>query len=307
MIDIRGLLEAAGVQLTKDTTNELWGLCPMHEERTGRPDQHPSWSINKNTAKHHCFSCGYSGDLTSVLVDLTGAAPADLEMTLHQESIKRSFAETRLHPEEVLEESKPLLTEWGLINHMDDVPDRMLASRHLLRWAIDHYRVRWYRDTKQWVMPIWDPYSTLLGAQYRQKGSVFTLPVGMPKSVTLFGYQQARPFDYCALTESPLDAVRLWQIGVPAVSSLGAWVSSEQVRLLARNFSVVYDALDNDKTGREGAEILSQGLRKQGCAVVPWDYTGLVDNDGVSCKDVGDVPHDDLLSASWDRTRRMGL
>jgi len=142
-----------------------------------------------------------------------------------------------------------------------------------------------------------------MGAQYRQKGAVYTLPEGMEKRHTLFGYHQARPFDYCAVVESPLDAVRLFQVGVPAVSSLGAWVSAEQVRLLARNFSTVYAALDNDKAGAQGVEILTAGLRKHGCAVVPWDYTGLVDAEGNPAKDVGDVASDAALVASWDRTR----
>jgi DNA primase len=88
---------------------------------------------------------------------------------------------------------------------------------------------------------------------------------------------------------------------------LGAWVSQEQVSLLARNFSIVYTALDADKAGREGTEILTAGLRKHGCAAVAWDYTGLVDEDGEPCKDVGDVPHDELLLTAWDRTRRWGL
>jgi DNA primase len=129
----------------------------------------------------------------------------------------------------------------------------------------------------------------------------------MEKRHTVFGYHVARPFDYAAVVESPLDAVRLFQIGVPAVSLLGAWVSQEQVSLLARNFSAVYMALDNDKAGHEGTEILQAGLRKHGCAAVPWDYTGLVDDSGEPCKDVGDVPHDDMLLSAWDRTRRMGL
>jgi hypothetical protein len=307
MIDIRALVEGAGVQLTRDTKSELWGLCPQHEQRTGKPDIHPSWSINKATAKHHCFSCGYAGDLTSLLVDLTGAAPADLEMTINEENFLRTLADTRLSPKQVLDDITPILTEWSLVNILGDVPDRLLASRMLQREAVDTYRVRWDGDTKQWVLPLWDTRGELLGAQYRQKGAVYTLPTGMEKRHTVFGYSVARPFDFCAVVESPLDAPRLWQVGVPAVALLGAWVSAEQVSLLARNFSAVYMALDNDKAGHEGTEILQAGLRKHGCAAVPWDYSGLVDDAGEPCKDVGDVPHDDMLSASWDRTRRMGL
>jgi hypothetical protein len=129
----------------------------------------------------------------------------------------------------------------------------------------------------------------------------------MEKSVTLFGFHQCRDSDYCAIVESPLDAVRLFGIGVPAVSSLGAWVSKEQVTLLARNFTSVYLAMDDDKTGHKSVEIVAPMLRRAGTVPIPWDYEGLYDDEGVPAKDPGDVASDAMLIASWERTSRMGL
>jgi hypothetical protein len=60
---------------------------------------------------------------------------------------------------------------------MKAVPDRMLNLRWLKRPAIDEYRVRWDGDTRQWVLH-WSTHGDLVGAQYRQRGSVFTLPRG---------------------------------------------------------------------------------------------------------------------------------
>lgn len=310
MIDLRGLLAGAGVEITKETPKELWARCPMHFERTGRPDVHPSWSINKHTMQHHCFSCGYDGSLTGVLVDLTGSAPVDLEMEINEQSFHRTMAELYQDPKELLDDVIPQITEWTLMNVLGDVPDRMLNLRWLQRWAIDAYQVRWDRDTKQTVMPVRSPRGEILGAQYRQKGSVYTLPEGMSKSTTLFGYHQAIQSNYCAVVESPLDACRLYQIGVPAVSTLGAFASADQARLLARNFDHVFLALDNpaiDKAGAQGAEILTAQLRHYGIPAIMWDYTGLEDAEGRVAKDVGDVPDDQALIDAWDRTRRFGL
>jgi len=279
----------------------------MHKERTGKADTHPSWSINKTTLEHHCFSCFYGGSLTGMLVDVTGSAPVDLEQTIQQESFLRTMAEVRQRPDEVLDDVLPVLTEWTLMNVLRDVPDRLLNSRWLMRSAIDTYQVRWDGDTKQWVMPVRAAAGDLLGAQYRQKGAVFTLPEGMSKSRVLFGYHQAIPFSYCAVTESPLDAVRLYQLGIPAVSPLGAYASADQARLLARNFDRVYLALDNDTAGHQGAEILTALLRRHGIPAIMWDYTGLTDDEGRPAKDPGDCPSDDALVDAWDRTRRFGL
>jgi DNA primase len=110
--------------------------------------------------------------------------------------------------------------------------------------------------------------------------------------------------------ESPLDAVRLFGLGIPAIASLGAWVSAEQVALMARCFAAVYVALDNpaiDKAGRDGAEQVTTMLRRRRCAAIPWRYEGLVDEDGNPAKDPGDVASDDALLEAWASTQRWGL
>jgi len=303
MIDIRDMLDAAGIQGLRETHKEIVGRCPGHVQRTGKEDHRPSWSVNKTTYLHFCFSCGYKGTLTQLLVDLTGVAPVDLVDELRKQSFLSRIA-AREEPEATLE---PVISEWALTNLLADVPRRLLELRWLARSAVDRYQVRWNADTRQWILPIRNPRGDLLGAQYRQQGSVLTLPAGMQKSSTLFGYDVVQEHDWAVLVESPLDAVRLFGLGIPAFATLGAWVSREQVTLMARCFSYVILALDNDKAGNEAAAIVKPMLKKQGCASIPWRYDDLVDADGDPAKDVGDVPSDDALLDAFDRTRRFGL
>jgi DNA primase len=303
MIDIRDMLDAAGVQGMRETGKEIVGRCPRHLERTGHEDKRPSWSVNKSTYLHFCFSCGYKGTLTQLLVDLTGAAPVDLTDELRKQSFLSRIA-VREAPEETV---LPVISEWALTNLLADVPRRLLELRRLAREAIDRYQVRWNPDTRQWVLPIRSPRGELMGAQYKQAGSVLTLPAGMAKSSTVFGYDVVKDHDYAVLVESPLDAVRLFGLGIPAFATLGAWVSREQVQLMARCFSYVILALDDDKAGIEATTIVKPMLKKQGCASIQWRYDGLVDADGNPAKDVGDVADDDALLAAFARTTRFGL
>jgi hypothetical protein len=303
-LDLLSILTQAGIQGLRDGRTEISAPCPSPTHN----DAHPSWSINKVTYLHNCFACPYQGTLTSLLVDLTGSAPADLEMTLKTQGFLRQMRGVRQQPDEVLEPVLPYLTDWSLMNVLADVPQSLLDGRRLCRTAIDAYQVRWNPDSRVWVLPLRRPADgTLLGAQLRRVGMVLTQPTGLSKSVTLFGYNVVEPCDTCMLVESPLDAVRAFGLGIPAVASLGAWVSAQQIALMARCFAAVYVALDDDRAGRDGAEIVTQGLQRRGCAAIPFRYDGLTDEDGHKAKDIGDVADDGALVEAWHNTQRMGF
>lgn len=296
MIDLVGILSEAGVRNLKESEKEISGSCPMHVQRLGRADRHASWSMNRYTYLHNCFSCGYKGTLTGLLLDLTGTAPENIEAELS----RMSFLQKMTTTSPTATEPEPLLTDWSLRNLMVDVPDNLLRMRNLRRNAIDAYEVRWDTKKKCWVLPIRSIDGTLIGAQYRQRGSVLTLPRNVPKSLTLFGITVVSS-NTVALVESPLDAVRLFGLGIPAVSSLGAWVSNEQCRILARNFSLIIVALDNDPTGREASESTIRAINKLGSVAVPFDYDGIME------KDVGDVESDKVLIDAWKRSLCLGI
>lgn len=300
-IDLTSILTNAGVEHVHTRGDEVFGLCPSPDH----DDHKPSWSMNSNSFAHFCFSCGYSGNLQSLLRELTGEVPEDLnEQLLTQSFISRTL---EAREKEEVPDNLPIVTEWALTNLLKRVPRKLRELRNLTPEALDHYEVKWDKETRQWVLPLRDQWGTLLGAQYRQKGSVLTLPVGLKKSQLIFGLAQVREYDTAALVESPLDAVRLWQVGVPAFSTLGAFVSREQMTIMARLFTCVIVALDDDEAGKQAQESLLPGLRRRGCSPVLWDYTGLKDEDGRRVKDVGDVAHDDDLIAAYHRTIQRGF
>ena len=303
-VDLMTILSQAGVNDLHEGRKEIKAQCP----NPSHDDHKPSWSINKLTCLHHCFACGYGGTLTALLVELTGVAPPDLEQTLKQQGFLRQMEGVRHQPDETLEPVLPYLTDWSLMNVLVDVPQKLLDFRRLLRQAVDAYQVRWNPDSRVWVLPLRDPYTgSLMGAQLRRVNSVLTQPAGLPKSTTLFGYSQVESYDTCMLVESPLDAVRAFGLGIPCLASLGAWPSTAQVTLMARCFAAVYVALDDDQAGHDGAEFVTAGLRKRGCAAIPFRYDGLKDEDGNKVKDIGDVADDGALVEAWQKTQTMGF
>jgi hypothetical protein len=274
------------------------GLCPAHLSRLGREDSRPSFGFNSLLGRGYCFSCQWRPDLIELVKVLTGHPPEHDVMTHIQEA-------AILHK---LSEEKRKLTqdfsinEWTLGYRFQAVPDRLLTQRLLKRRAVIDMGVRWDPELGCWVMPVRTPQGELLGWQQRQKGAVRTYPAGMSKSITLFAHHLIAPdFDTVVLVESPLDAVRLWQCNIPAVSSMGAGVSNIQVDLLARHYSIVVLALDNDPAGIAATDRLEFMLRKRKTACTTWRY-----DSGGGAKDVGDYRHDDDIITDFRTTYRLG-
>lgn len=294
-LDVESVLHSLGIEVIREYGDEVLGKCPLHLQRTGKEDRHPSWSINVKTYVHHCFSCGYSGTLSSLYRDLTGEVPEDLEWELSKKSL---LASIEVKKEQTFE--GPKVNEW-VLNNYTDVPSRLLARRNVSRESIDRFEVKWDSESKAWVIPIRGKTGELMGFQFRQKGTVINHPPGMEKSKTLFGFHLFANESRITVVESPLDAVRLNDVGVPAVSSFGASVSLDQVELLARNFRYVVAAMDNDEPGRRANGFLRKSLVHRGCVVFDFDYVGL------EAKDPGDVEDNAVLRDAWDRSVSLNM
>jgi DNA primase len=224
---------------------------------------------------------------------MVGDVPDDLEWELSKRSVILSVGKQESEVEAAAE--GPSIDEWTLSRY-GDISDRLLERRHLLRSSVDAFGVRWDPVAKTWVIPIRSPEGDLMGFQFRQKGTVINHPTGMEKSTTLFGLHLFKERSIITVVESPLDAVRLMNVSVAAVSTFGAGISDEQITLLARNFRTVVVAMDNDGPGQRATEYMQSVLRRRGCIVMPFDYSGL------SVKDPGDIECDASLRDAWTRS-----
>ena len=54
------------VQLTKRSGNNLFGLCPFHNEKT------PSFSVSVDKQIYHCFGCGKGGGVINFIMEIEG-------------------------------------------------------------------------------------------------------------------------------------------------------------------------------------------------------------------------------------------
>jgi DNA primase len=100
------------------------------------------------------------------------------------------------------------------------------------------------------TVPVHSPDGMPLGFVGRSiEGKEFKNTPGLPKSKVLFNLHRVKSSDKVYIVESSFDAIRLDQVGFPAVATLGANVSNTQTELLQKYFNNIIVIADNDEAG----------------------------------------------------------
>ena len=291
MLDIEKILLSLDLPLVAQRGEEVQGFCPMHKERTGKEDHNPSWWINTVSGAHICFSCGYKGNVYTLIGDIKGIDYFDARDFANQKAelpIEGLMKRLKELPEYISPVDEIGMSEARLAVYTD-VPDIELKKRFLTRDSVDKYGVRWDEKNSAWILPIRDADTyDLLGWQEKgARGRFFrNQPVGVKKSKTVFGINVAPDNKPWVLVESPLDAVRLNALGYIGVATFGAILSEDQGKIMRRS-SKLTAAFDNDDAGKKASEQMLGFARKYGLELQFFNY------EGISEKDIGDmVPAD---------------
>lgn len=289
MIDVLTTLQSLGIE-GQPRGDEFVGHCPMHEQRTGRQDAHPSWSINVETGLFLCFSCGYRGSIITLIADLKGVGLEEARTLTVRPDLGTALSRI---PGAYRPASRPEPMSEARLSRFSEPPRWARIKRNLTTPSVQFYGVKWNYLTDSWIIPIRDCVdASLMGWQEKSETQrIFrNFPTGIKKSRTLFGYD-VFPGGRMIVVESPLDAVRLHSQGLAgAVATFGAVVSRAQVMLMSAADEVVF-ALDNpftDDAGRKSSiQLLTEtkGVLK---SVRFFDYSG------IEAKDPGDMTPDEI-------------
>jgi DNA primase len=292
VIDVEKVLFGLDLQLYAQRGVEVNGLCPMHKKRTGKEDHSPSWWINSESGAHICFSCGYKGNIFTLVADVKGISYFDAQDYIGEnvevplDSLMRRIKDL---PQYVQPEETIAMSEARLAVYVDP-PDIELKKRFLTRDSVKIHGVFWDKNNDAWILPIRDPDTgTLLGWQEKgARGRFFrNQPAGVKKSKTVFGVQILRTTEPLIVVESPLDAVRLTGLGHNSVSTFGAIMSEEQAKILRRAPKIIA-AFDNDKAGHTANEQIRVLARKYGMDLYYFNYKY------IDVKDVGDMTEEEI-------------
>ena len=268
--------------------DNITASCPMHSFVKGTEDLNPSWGIHVSTGLHNCFSCGYKGNLLTLVsdfLDLGGIDEAKIWLTNNLE-VDWEFLSQQLEEARRTHFNVPRLVPMseGRLGIFDAVPEWAANDRKITVDSCNYYGIKWRPTDSTWILPIRTESGELLG--WQEKGHLtrrfFNRPPGVTKSKTMFGIHKFTS-GTMIVVESPLDAIRLHSIGITGgVAIYGAVASAEQIKLMRKADKLIL-ALDNDDTGRESTKVLGQKLSDLGIEYWLFNY------DGYKAKDIGDM------------------
>jgi DNA primase len=143
------------------------------------------------------------------------------------------------------------------------------------------------------TIPVHAPSGMPIGFVGRSiEGKDFKNTPGLPKSKTLFNLHRVKSASEVYVVESSFDAIRLDQVGIPAVATLGSNVSNIQTDLLKKYFNSIVVVADNDEAGGNMKKRIQEKLGSR-VSIVTLDS---------KYKDIGDMSDNDIknIRVSFD-------
>jgi hypothetical protein len=245
--DLAGALDELGISYII-RGDEAMALCPSPDHF----DNTPSWSINLDTGKHHCFSCGFGGSFQWLTQIVKGMRAPEAVAWIKTRKIRVGLAqEPQDNPQRLVRESD--LYVFG------DPPADAMAERQVTEEACRAHEVLFNHEKNEWVFLLRDPWNgRLIGWQTKGRGEnshiVDNYPPKMQKSVTVFGYPHLRTTGTTGpviVVENPVKATKFLSAGIPrVVATCGASFTDYQINeLLWPLADEVIFCLDNDSAG----------------------------------------------------------
>ena len=222
---------------------EVQCICPWHDDTSGH------LYINAAKGLYLCMVCGQKGNLggsnkkaRDLLIDLPNASTQDIRDRLRAHTKARRQRRDVFYPEGWLKQYA--------------VPHDYWAGRGLSDEVVARFNLGYDPFSDRVTLPLRDMHGRILGTTFRRLDDgkpKYLHPKGFPIGKHLYGAHLLTDQRTVAITEGQVDAIRGWDERVPALATMGARITADQVKVLqmmgVRKAVFLYD---NDSAGRKG-------------------------------------------------------
>jgi DNA primase len=246
---IRRVLNGAGLDIEAEFGNDFIIYCPYHNNtRT------PAGEVAKDSGLFFCFGCQTTKNLVELIMFTSNRSYFETVRYIkgkEQQSDIQTIVDKALYaPPDFVQYDELLIKR--LNKQALDAPRAMnyFNGRRVTKESVIKFDLGYSEKQGSVTIPIHSPDGMCLGFVARTiEGKEFKNTPGLPKSKVLFNLHRVKSSSIVYVVESSFDAIRLDQVGFPAVATLGANVSVSQIRLLEKYFNNVVLIADNDEAG----------------------------------------------------------
>jgi DNA primase len=286
---IHRVLTGAGLDIEAEYGTDYIVFCPYHNN-----SRTPAGEVSKDSGLFFCFGCQTTKNLLELIMFTTNRTYFEAARY-----IKSKQQDTSI--EEVV--NKALYAKPDFVTYDELILKRLHNQLSLSEKAKNYLKYR-KLDASSWskfslgysekqdsiVVPMHSPDGMCIGFVARTiEGKDFKNTPGLPKSKILFNLHRVKSSKMVYVVESSFDAIRLDQVGFPAVATLGANVSSSQMELLRKYFTNVILIADNDEAGIIMSEKLREKLGNLVTVITP----------DKKYKDIGDMTDEEIKTMEF--------
>jgi DNA primase len=291
---IKRVLTGAGVTIESEVDSDFIIFCPYHgNHRT------PAGEIDKHNGTFFCFSCHKIANLVEFVMHMSARTYFEAVRYIKSKETESNL-ESDINRQLVV---KPDFVQFDelLIQRLNqqalEAPRAMryYNGRLITDESVNKFKLGFSEKQDMVTIPVHSPDGMAVGFVGRSvEGKDFKNTPGLPKAKLLFNLHRVKTASKVYVVESSFDAIRLDQVGFPAVATLGANVSNIQIELLKKYFNDVIVVADNDEAGGNMKQKIVDKLGSR-VSVVQLDK---------QYKDIGDMTDDQIknIDESFDKS-----
>ena len=259
----------------------------------------PAGEVHKSNGTFFCFSCQKVADLVELVMHTSGRSYFEAVRFIKSKE-EESNLELDINKKLYIKPDYVAYDEFTLKRLNSQLISSERAKDYLLYRKMDQssmvkFMLGYSEKQDMITIPVHAPNGIPVGFVGRSiEGKDFKNTPGLPKSKILFNLHRIKTADMVYVVESSFDAIRLDQVGFPAVATLGANVSNVQIELLQKYFNNIVVIADNDEAGGNMKDKIIEKLKSRVSVIqLNKEY-----------KDIGDMSDEKIkeLRVEFDKT-----
>jgi DNA primase len=246
---IRRVLIGSGVNIETEFGNDFIIFCPYHNN-----SRTPAGEVAKDSGLFFCFGCQTTKNLEEFVMHMSNRTYFEtvryIKSKEQEHNIEMLVNKKLIAAPEFVQYDESILCRLHDQLLLSDTAKSYLHGRKITMDSMKKFSLGYSEKQGMVTIPVQSPDGMNIGFVGRSiEGKEFKNTPGLPKGKVLFNLHRVKTSSIVYVVESSFDAIRLDQVGFPAVATLGANVSISQIRLLEKYFNNVVLVADNDEAG----------------------------------------------------------